>query len=188
MLIHKINFKVHGVTFDNEDNINIQDGIVKVLNEYKRNNYFDKLYCGYSKKEIIDMDLNISEYEDCLFTGNIKKDIFEGKNCYKVYIDTYNNSRFHIGYAPKSLINEISEWIQKNNLKYTTNIYITGGKCKHCVSTTINYEDTCHVEITELAYGFNVELRFYDDTINTNTHTKENKKGIFEKIFKNKKG
>ena len=184
MLLHKINFKVHGVTFNNENGINIQDWIVKILNEYKKHDYFDELYCGYSKKEIIEMDLNISEYEDYLFTGSIQEGIFQNKKCYKVYINTYNNLNFHIGYVPKEFINEISEWLSRKDLKFITNIYITGGKCKHCVSYTKDYEDIENVEITEVAYGFKVELRFCNDTIPVAITTKEKKQGLLSKLFK----
>ena len=189
MLIHKINFKVHGVTFDNENNINIQDGIVKILNDYQKHHFFDELYCGYTKKEIIEMDLTVSEYENCLFTGSIQETVFENKKCYKIYIDTYNNSKFHIGYAPKEVVDELSEWLNKKNLKCIIRIYVTGGKCKHCVTTTKNYEDIENVEIVKLSYGFKVELQFCDDTIaNTKITTEEKKLGRFRKFFKNKKG
>lgn len=184
MLIHKIKFKVHGVTFNNEDNINIQDGIIKILNEYKRNNYFDELYCGYTKKEIIEMDLNVSEYEGCLFSGLIKEDMFEGQKCYKVYINTFNDSLFHIGYAPKDLINEIEEWYNKTNLKCVTNISITGGKCKCCTTKVIDYKENTTIEIKELNYGFNIELRFTDNTVNTNILTEPKSTGTFKKILK----
>lgn len=184
MLVKNIDFKVHGVTFDNEDGINIQDGIVKILNEYKKNDYFDELYCGYSKKEIIEMDLNVSEYEGYTFSGSIKEDIFENKKCYKVYLDTYHDFKFHIGYVPIELVNEISEWLSKEDLKLITNITITGGKCKHCVSTTENYEDIETVEITELAYGFKVELRFCDNASSTTVTTKEKKRGLFNRFLK----
>ena len=64
MLIHSISFKVKGTTFKNEENKDIQKEIKKVLKEYKENDYFDELYGGYTNKEIKEIDLNISEYED----------------------------------------------------------------------------------------------------------------------------
>ncbi len=188
MLLHKMFFKVNGVTFNNENDINIQDEIVKILREYKKNGFFDKFYCDYTKKEIIEMNLNVSEYEDYYFNGYIKEDLFDSKKCYKVYIECYDNSLFHIGYVPKEYMNELSEWINKKELKYNISITITGGKCKHCVYKTVDYEEIEDVEIVELTYGFNVDVRFYDDKINTIEKDIETKKGLFNKFFKNKNG
>lgn len=175
MLVHKINFKVHGTTFNNEDNINIQEGIVKILNEYKRHDFFDSLYGGYTKKEIIEMNLNVSEYEDSLFSGSLKEDYFNGELCYKVFIDTYTNEKFHIGYVPKNLIKEVNEFINKDDLKCITNISVVGGKCKHCVVKEENYEDIETVEIETLNYGFEVELRFCNNEITTNNNDEKQK-------------
>lgn len=188
MILHKIFFKVSGVTFNNENNVNIQDEIVKILKEYKKNGYFDKFYCDYTKKEIIEMDLNVSEYEGYFFNGLIKEDLFDSKKCYKVYIERFDNSLFHIGYVPKEYINELSEWFSKEGLKHNINITITGGKCKHCVYRTVDYEEIEDVEITELTYGFNVDLHFFDDNIEIVDNIKKEKKGIFNNFFKNKKG
>ncbi|MBQ9659342.1 MAG: hypothetical protein IJV31_11400 [Clostridia bacterium] len=188
MLLHKMYFKVNGVTFNNENNISIQDEIVKILKEYKKNGYFDKFYCDYTKKEIIEMNLNVSEYEGYYFNGYIKEDLFDSKKCYKVYIECYDNSFFHIGYVPKEYINELSEWIDKKELKYNINITITGGKCKHCVYKTVDYEEIEDVEIVELNYGFNIDIQFFDDKVNVIQKNIEEKRGLFNKFFKNKNG
>lgn len=165
MLVHKINFKVHGCTFKNENDIDIQQGISKILKEYKKNNYFDTYYGGYTKKEIIDMDLNVSEFEDATFSGKLKEDNFENNLCYKIYINTFDDSLFHIGYLPKELIDEVFEWINKKDLKLITNISITGGNCKHCVCNSVDYNDVYSIETDFLNYGFNAELRFCNDEI-----------------------
>ena len=36
MLVHKINFKVHGSSYCNENNIEIQEEIAHILKEYKK--------------------------------------------------------------------------------------------------------------------------------------------------------
>ncbi len=127
------------------------------------------------------MDLNVSEFESHTFDGYIKESVFENQKCYKVYINTYD-SLFHIGYAPKKLVNEISEWINRKELKLITNIYITGGKCKHCVSSTRGYVE--NIEITKVNYGFKVDLRFCNNASSATVTTKEKKRGLFSRFLK----
>ena len=83
MLVHKINFKVKGVTFKNEDGKDIQKEIIKILKEYKKNEYFDSLYGGYTNKEIKEMDLNVSEYEGYQFPAKLVGDEYDGEECLK---------------------------------------------------------------------------------------------------------
>ena len=78
MLVHQITFRVKGVTFENEEDKDIQKGIKKILNEYKKNDFFGELYGGYTNKEIIEYDLNVSEYENVKLPAKLVGDEYNG--------------------------------------------------------------------------------------------------------------
>ncbi len=169
MQIHIINFKVKGVTFKNEDGKDIQKGIKSILNEYKKNKYFDSLYGGYTNKEIIEYDLNISEYENVKLPARLVGDEFKGEECLKIYLKTYNDDYFHVGYAPKENLEEIAEWLNRKDLKCDGSIEIIGGKYKHSeIEENEDYEEIEKVVIEELTYGLEVTLSFYNDEVDPN--------------------
>lgn len=191
MFLDGMSFNVRGTTFKNEDGIDIQSGIKKVLNKYKEEGYIEKedLYSGYTNSEIKEMDLNVSEYEDIEFGGRIKKDIYKGEECYKVYIskiygideNTFVNmdfqesyeDYFHIGYVPKEDVKELDKILRSNNAKkYRVSIKIVGGKYKHCVYD--DYEDKEKVDTETLTYGFEVTV-YTDDGINKVEQTEKEK-------------
>lgn len=183
MIKKSMNFKAKGVTFKNEDNIDIQKGIKKVLREYKNDNYFDKedMYGGWTNKEIKEMDMNVSEYEGIHFDGEIKVDNFNNDDCIKVYIDTVNNEHFHIGYAPKENVAEIIECMNSEEISsYAVGINITGGKHKYCRTYEEDYKEKQEIETKELTYGFDIELVFhsedeeYENEEKTNQEIQEN--------------
>ena len=168
MLLHTIEFNVKGVTFENEDGIDIQKEIKKILKEYKDNNYFTELYGGYTNKEIKDMDLNVSEYEGEVFAGKFVGDEYNGEDCFKIYIKRYDDTYFHIGYAPKEIISELAKWFTKEGVKIQGIINIVGGKYKYCEIYEEDYEEKERVATKELTYGFKVELNFYNENMDTN--------------------
>lgn len=165
MLVNKIDFKVKGVTYDNEENKDIQKEIKRILKEYKKNEYFDELYGGYTNKEIIEMDLNVSEYEGYKFPAKLVGDEYNGEECIKVYIKAHDDSYVHIGYVPKDELEEIAEWITRSDLRCDGNISIIGGRYKHCeIEENDEYEEVEKVVVEELTYGIEVNLLFYDDS------------------------
>ena len=166
MLVKSINFNVKGVTFENEDKRDVQKEIKKILKEYKNNDYFEKLYGGYTNSEIKEMDLNIGEYEGYEFPAKLVGDENDGEECFKIYLKTYNDDYVHVGYAPKDMIDELKEWLTKNNLKIQGKAKIIGGKCKHCEIYEEDYEEKERVAIIELTYGIEITLYFYDDKTN----------------------
>lgn len=166
MQIHKIVFKVKGVTFKNEEGKDIQKGIKGILKEYKKNDFFDKLYGGYTNKEIIEYDLNVSEYENVKLPAKLVGDEYNGEECLKIYLKTYFDDYFHVGYAPKENLNEISEWLTREDLKCDGYMEIIGGKYKHSeIQENEEYEEVEKVVIEELTYGLEVTLTFYNDEI-----------------------
>ena len=168
MLVHKINFKVKGVTFKNEDGKDIQKEIIKILKEYKKNEYFDSLYGGYTNKEIKEMDLNVSEYEGYQFPAKLVGDEYDGEECLKIYFKTYEDEYIHVGYAPKETLKEIGEWINKTGLKVDGKLEVTGGKYKHVELYEEDYEEKEQIVTEELTYGLELTLMFYDENISQN--------------------
>lgn len=166
MLVHRIDFKVKGVTFKNEDGKDIQKEIKRILKEYKSNNYFDALYGGYTNSEIKEMDLNVSEYEGEIFSVKLVRDKYNNEECLKVYFKTYNDEYVHVGYAPKNKLEEISEWLNKKDLKVDAKLEVVGGKYKHTEFYEEDYEEKERVVIEELTYGLEVALVFSDNQIN----------------------
>lgn len=168
MIVNRIDFKVKGTTFENEEKVNIQDGIIKILNEYKRNEYFSKedLYGGWSNKEIKENDLNVSEYEGIHFEGELKIEKFNNNDCVKIYIDTYTGKQFHIGYAPKEKVEEIVENMNNDDIdSYAVAVRVIGGKHKYCVTYEEDYKEKERIETKYLTYGFEVEIVFHNSNI-----------------------
>ena len=166
MLVNTITFNVKGVTFKNENNKDIQKEIKRVLKEYKDNDYFGELYGGYTNKEIMEMDLNVSEYEGYTFPAKLVGDEHNGEECLKIYIKTYNDEYVHIGYAPKKEIEDIATWLTKENIKVDGELCVVGGKYKHLEIYEEDYEEKERVAIHELTYGIQVNLKFYNNEIN----------------------
>ena len=177
MLVHNMNFNVAGVTFKNEEGKDIQKEIKRIMNEYKKNDYFSEgLYNGYTNKEIKEYDLNVSEFEGYDFPAKFVGDEYEGQHCFKVYLKTYNEDYIHIGYIPKEHLDEAIEWFTKG-LNIIGTLKIVGGKYKHCEIVEEDYEEKEFVEIKELSYGAEVSLSFCDNQ----------KEEITEKIVKEDK-
>ena len=153
MLVHNMNFNVAGVTFKNEEGKDIQKEIKRVMNEYKKNEYFsDGLYNGYTNKEIKEYDLNVSEFEGYNFPIKFVGDEYEGQPCFKIYLKAYNDDYVHIGYIPKENLSEVTEWLTRD-LNIMGTLKIVGGKYKHCEIVEKDYEEKEIIEIEELNYG-----------------------------------
>lgn len=174
MLVKKINFKLVPIE-ENEEGINIQKGIENILNEFKTKGYCNKTYNGYTDNEIIERKLYVTEYQDQEFRGYIEECYYQGQKTYKVFIKDYRNDCFHIGYVPFNRVLEIKELIDNNKLELKGNIFILGGNAKYYNQTDneIKYETK--------PYGFELELRFYD-----NNETTKHKKKINSTFLNNK--
>lgn len=165
MLVHEISFKVKGVTLKNEDGKDIQKEIKNILKEYKDNDYFESLYGGYTNSEIKEMDLNVSEYEGEIFPVKLVGDEYNHDECLKVYFKTYNDEYVHVGYAPKDKLEELSNWLTKENLKINGKLEVVGGKYKHSEIYEEDYKEKERVVIEELTYGLEVTLEFSNKQI-----------------------
>lgn len=174
MLLNSIEFRVVGVTFENEEGKDVQKEIRKILNEYKRNDYFDELYGGYTNSEIKEMDLNISEYEGYDFPAKLVGDQYNGEECIKIYFKTYNNEYIHVGYTPKESLNEVIEWLTKEDITVKGTLEVVGGKYKYCEIYEEDYEEKERIGTKELTYGLEVTLNFYNNKENNGNNTKYN--------------
>lgn len=153
-------FKVAGVTFENEDGKDIQKIIKTEIRKLKEAGEIGEKYEGYTNTEIKEMDLNVQEYSDITFYVKIKDDIFEGKPCVKIYIEKYDGNYVHVGYMPKKLLNEYEE-LKKTAIKISGTAELTGGKYKCCeYYENDEYEEMIEVETIELDYGLTVKLYF----------------------------
>ena len=175
MLVHKISFKVKGVTFRNEEGKDIQKEIKDILKEYKNNDFFDSLYGGYTNNDIKEMDLDVSEYEGYSFPAKLVGNEYEGEECIKIYFKTYNDNYIHVGYVPKNNLDEISEWITKEGIKTEGILEVTGGRYKHSEIIEEDYEEKERIATEELTYGLEITLNFYDDKIDNNYLKKQEK-------------
>lgn len=185
MLLNTINFKVAGVTFHNEEGKDIQKEIKKILSEYKRNDYFGELYGGYSNSEIKEMDLNVSQYEGYKFPAKLVGDEYNGEECFKIYFKTYNDKYIHVGYAPKDKMDELVNWLTKENINVQGTLEVIGGKYKYCELYEEDYEEKERVSTTELTYGIEILLNFYGDKSIQEKQTIEEDSKIKEKpIYK----
>ncbi len=179
MLVKKISFRVNSQLQENEDGINIQKGIVNILDEYKKNHYFSKLYKGYSDLDIVNEKAYVTEYEEQEFRGYLEECEYKGKKNYKMYIKDYKGECFHIGYVPFSKVPEIEEWLDDNSdLDLKGSVYILGGKTKY-------YDENNNKLVNEnKEYEFEVELRFYkEDEAESKTQNKKVTKMNFKYAF-----
>lgn len=173
MLLNTINFKVAGVTFENEEGKDVQKEIKRILNEYKKNDYFGELYGGYTNSEIKEMDLNVSEYEGYKFPAKIVGDEYNGENCFKIYFKTYNDEYVHIGYVPKSNLDELTEWLTKEDISIKGTLEVVGGKYKYCELYEEDYEEKERVATKELTYGIEISMDFYGERDEDNDELSE---------------
>ena len=150
MLVHKLNFKVAGVTFENEDGNDIQAEFKRIVNEYKRYGEIDEtqLYGGATNQEIKEGEYEVDELDGIAFEGRIEEGIFENEICYKVYLKDVKGAYIHIGYVPRRKIEELHKCLSENlNVKST--FYIIGGKFKSGEDgKVVTDEDTYGAEIT----------------------------------------
>lgn len=174
MLVKKINFKVIPIE-QNEDGIIVQQGIENILNEYKTKGYYNKVYNGYSDNDIVEKKIYVTEYQEQEFRGYIEECYYQEKKTYKVFIKDYRGECFHIGYIPFNRVPEIEEWLNNNKLEMKGNVFILGGNAKY-YSQTDN-----KLKTEDKPYGFEVELRFYNNEEEVKKATRSNNKFITRK-------
>lgn len=158
-------YKIAGVTFENENGKDIQKEIKKILREYISEGLIDKedMYGGYTNSEIKEMDIEVSQFEDISFNAILKEATFENQPCVKVYMERADKNTYtHVGYIPKRY-NQIQEviGILHNNSDINLELYVVGGKIKQC-ETEIDddYEEKITIETIELDYGLRLYVEY----------------------------
>ena len=167
-------FKVKGITFENENEKDIQKLIRKELKEQFELGLIGEKWEGYTNSEIKEMDLEVWEYSDVEFYVKVKEDVFEGKKCVKVYIENNNGDYIHVGYIPKKQLKEYEEK-NKNAIEVKGIGKLTGGKLRKCEWIEEDYEEKAVVETVDLDYGITVNLDFfYENEEKIKTQIKNN--------------
>lgn len=148
-------FKIVGVTFKNSDGTDRQKNIKDTLNERKNYLSNEDLFNSYSNKDIEEMNLNVSEFEDVPFQWKYEEGLYNSEKTIKIFISDTNANFIQIGNIAKEDISNFIDIINNYEIIYNKcYMYITGGKIKY-------YDDeTEKVKTDILTYGALIKL-FY---------------------------
>lgn len=156
---NSLTFNVAGVTFDNDKGKDIQSLLKRIARAIAKE-YNIESYGGYTNKELLEMWVEASEFEDVEFGDYISfvKDADNefDKNAIKVIVNL-DNKEFHIGHVPKKQNVEIGKLLDSESITSISANFV-GGKTK-----SVDYDDEKDkdvVIITELTLGVLITLRF----------------------------
>ncbi|HFK1746058.1 TPA: HIRAN domain-containing protein [Bacillus cereus] len=154
-----LTFNVAGVTFDNDKGKDIQSLLKRIARAIAKE-YNIESYGGYTNKELLEMWVEASEFEDVEFGDYISfvkdPDNEFDKNAIKVIVNL-DNKEFHIGHVPKKQNVEIGKLLDSESITSISANFV-GGKTK-----SVDYDDEKDkdvVIITELTLGVLITLRF----------------------------
>ncbi|WP_190325346.1 HIRAN domain-containing protein [Bacillus cereus] len=157
--INSLTFNVAGVTFDNDKGKDIQSLLKRIARAIAKE-YNIESYGGYTNKELLEMWVEASEFEDVEFGDYISfvkdPDNEFDKNAIKVIVNL-DNKEFHIGHVPKKQNVEIGKLLDSESITSISANFV-GGKTK-----SVDYDDEKDkdvVIITELTLGVLITLRF----------------------------
>lgn len=156
---NSLTFNVAGVTFDNDKGKDIQSLLKRIARAIAKE-YNIESYGGYTNKELLEMWVEASEFEDVEFGDYISfvkdPDNEFDKNAIKVIVNL-DNKEFHIGHVPKKQNVEIGKLLDSESITRISANFV-GGKTK-----SVDYDDEKDkdvVIITELTLGVLITLRF----------------------------
>lgn len=156
---NSLTFNVAGVTFDNDKGKDIQSLLKRIARAIAKE-YNIESYGGYTNKELLEMWVEASEFEDVEFGDYISfvkdPDNEFDKNAIKVIVNL-DNKEFHIGHVPKKQNVEIGKLLDSESITSISANFV-GGKTK-----SVDYDDEKDkdvVIITELTLGVLITLRF----------------------------
>src|SRR5699024_11010304 len=134
----------------------------RIINQYKRNDYFYPLYDGYTNKEIKEEFFgDVYEISGDLGDVSIEQedDNPYDSNALKVIVEDFDGKKHHIGYVPKEHCVEIRKLMESHRLEISNSIY--GGKYK---TVEYDYDDNFNekekVVVESTPYGLEVNLTF----------------------------
>lgn len=161
VLEKKYRFDVVGVTFDNDQGINIQTVLKDLIREYKKLGELES-FDGMTNREIIKEYVNefgpegMSEFEGQYIYNRVslvpEPNNPHDKNAIKVYL-----SGRHIGYVARTENVQLAELINTHNLVRNTAEF-TGGRHKW-----VRYDNDYFIEESNVTIGVSVTLTFRSD-------------------------
>lgn len=162
--IKNIEFKVAGVTKENEKGKDIQEILKRVANQYKKE-YELESFNGMTNKEIIEDYLsNLGEFEGQYLFDKIKLIIDVNnkydENAIKIYLMDPEGIEHHVGFVKRDSNKILKYEILHNTIK-TTSVEFTGGKYK-----TVDYDfekDKDVVTTEELTRGLYINVAFENE-------------------------
>ncbi|MFA9560357.1 HIRAN domain-containing protein [Evansella sp. AB-rgal1] len=158
--LNMFEFNVAGVTAKNENKQDIQKLLKQQGKIYAKENQID-FYGGYKNKEIIEDNIEISEFEDLVFYKDELSFIPEPTNEYdsnaiKIFIK-YSELPVHIGYVPNDKNVELKNILDNEDVRRIEARYV-GGKIK-----SVEYdsdEDKDIIVTEEITLGIEIKV-FY---------------------------
>ncbi|MFT9599175.1 YqaE/Pmp3 family membrane protein [Mesobacillus sp.] len=152
-----LTFNVAGVSYANDKGKKIQPLLRKIAKEIAEENGIPA-YSGYTNKEILNNEIEVSEFEDVEFGDYVsfekEPDNKFDKNAIKVLINL-GNDRQHIGYVPKTDNVKVGQLMDSNSINYIDAVFV-GGKVKE-----VEYDDDKGkdiVGVNELTLGVELTL------------------------------
>lgn len=161
VLENSYRFDVVGVTFDNDQGINIQTVLKDLIREYKKLGELES-FDGMTNREIIKEHVDefgpegMSEFVGQYIYNRVslvpEPNNPHDKNAIKVYL-----SGRHIGYVARTENVSLAELINTHNLVRNTAEF-TGGRCKW-----VRYDNDYFIEESKVTLGVSVTLTFRSD-------------------------
>ncbi|WP_368657612.1 HIRAN domain-containing protein [Metabacillus halosaccharovorans] len=161
---NSITFNVAGVTFENDNNKEIQPLLRRIARQIAKDNDIES-YAGYTNAEILEYVESVSEFEDleCGDYIRFEKDPNNefDENAIKVVIDL-DGKKHHIGHVPKKENVKIGSLLDSDSdLDISANF--VGGKIKE---VEYDFEKDKDVVITnELTLGLEITIYINEDQL-----------------------
>lgn len=149
-------FNVAGVTYKNEANKDIQALIRKSAKQHLLD-YDLKTYGGYTNRQILEDDMEVSEFEDVtLYKEHIR---FEedpanpyDPNAIKVYLTFVEGEEHHFGYVPKAKNERVKKILDTKDVQ-KIHARVIGGKVKQA-----DYDEVITDDSSSL--GVRIEIHY----------------------------
>lgn len=118
-------FKVHGISYDNEDGNSVQ----KILSKFVKEEYGDDMLTTSEVKEELEYDDKAYLYPTMDIRIELEPTAFDGEPAVKVYGETSPLAYEHIGWIPKRQATQVIDII--NNYDYSVTGELIGGPYKY---------------------------------------------------------
>lgn len=157
-------FKIAGVTMKNENGEDIQN-VIKKGSKKNLEQFGLKTFGGYTRKEIIEDDIEVFEFEDVsVYREQIR---FEedpnnpfDPNAIKIYIrfTEEDPEEKHVGYVPKTMTSQTKDLLANQDVRRITG-NVTGGRSKEAHYDALEDKETV-ITKDKLSLGIGISI-FY---------------------------